>query len=412
MLKIIQRRLQPYIERELPDVQAGFRKGRGTRDQIENLRWIMEKAREFQKEIFLCFIDYSKAFDCVRHTRLWNVLQQIGIPQHLIELIKNWYANQEATVKTEYGNTDWFNIGKGVRQGCILSPYLFNIYAEQIMKQADLEETTAGVKIGGRNINNLRYADDTTLMAESTEDLKYLLTKLKAESLAAGLKLNMSKTFVMTTGSLKEFKVDDEQIEIVEYFIFLGSRINSDGNCSPEINRRLMLGRHAMINLDKLMKSRDINLNTKKRLVQAMVFPITTYGCESWTMKKHDRRKVDAFELWCWRRALRVPWTAKRTNRSVLDEIKADLSLESSMLKLKLSFFGHIMRKNDSLEKTIMLGKIEGKRRRGRERTIWTDSITEETQLTLQQLKDAVEDRSEWRGFVYRITKSRERLNG
>ena len=233
------------------------------------------------------------------------------------------------------------------------------------MKQADLEETTAGIKIGGRNINNLRYADDTTLLAESIEDLKYLLTKPKTESLAAGLKLNMSKTVVMTTGSLKEFKIDDEQIEIVEDFIFLGSRINSDGNCSPEINRRLMLGRQAMINLDKLMKSRDINLNTKKRIVHAMVFPITTYGCESWTMKKHDRRKVDAFELWCWRRVLRVPWTAKRTNRLIIDEIKTDVSLESSMLKLKLLLFGHIMRKNDSLEKTIMLGKIEGKRRRG-----------------------------------------------
>ena len=185
------------------------------------------------------------------------------------------------------------------------------------MKQADLEETTAGVKIGGRNINNLRYADDTKLMAESAEDLKYLLTKLKAESLAAGLKLYMSKTFVMTTGSLKEFKVDDEQIEIVEDFIFLGSRINSDGNCSSEINRRLMLGRHAMINLDKLMKSRDINLNTKKRLVQAMVFPdyhlwLRKLDNEE-TRQKKSRRVL---ELWCWRRVLRVPWTAKK-NKSI-----------------------------------------------------------------------------------------------
>ncbi|CAF0988117.1 unnamed protein product, partial [Didymodactylos carnosus] len=175
MLKVIQGRLQPYIERELPDVQAGFRRGRGTRDQITNLRWIMEKAREFQNEAFLCFIDYGKAFDCVGHTRLWNVLQEMGIPKHLVELIKNLYANQEATVKTEYGNTDWFNIGKEVRQGCILSPYLFNIYAEHRMKQAGLEGTTEGIKVGGRNINNLRYADDTTLLAESVDDLKCLL---------------------------------------------------------------------------------------------------------------------------------------------------------------------------------------------------------------------------------------------
>jgi hypothetical protein len=220
----------------------------------------------------------------------------MGIPKHRIALIKNLYVNQEATRQTEYGNTDWFNIDKEVRQGCILSSYLFNVYDEQIMKHADLKEATAGVKIGERNINNLRYADDTTLMAESAEDLKYLLTKLMTESLTAGLKLNMNKTVVMTTGPLKEFKVDDEQIEIVEDLIFLGSRINIDGNCSREINRRLMLGRQAMFNLDKLMKSRDINLNTTKRIVQAMVFPITIYSCESWIMKKHDRRKVDVFE--------------------------------------------------------------------------------------------------------------------
>ena len=188
----------------------------------------------------------------------------------------------------------------------------------------------------------------------------------------------------MTTRSLNEIQIDDERIEIVEDYTFLGSRINKDGDCSHEINRRLMLGRQAMINLEKLMKSRDINMNTKKKIVQTMVFPITTYGCESWTIKKQDRRKVDAFELWCWRRVLRVPWTAKRTNQSILDEIKPDISLESSMLKLKLSFFGHIMRKNESLEKEIMLGKIEGKRRRGR------------------QLTDDVENRSEWRSFVYR----------
>ena len=149
----------------------------------------------------------------------------------------------------------------------------------------------------------------------------------------------------MTTRSLNEIQIDDERIEIVEDYTFLGSRINKDGDCSHEINRRLMLGRQAMINLEKLMKSRDINMNTKKKIVQTMVFPITTYGCESWTMKKQDRRKIDAFELWCWRRVLRVPWTAKRTNQSILDEIKPDISLESSMLKLKLSFLGHIMRK-------------------------------------------------------------------
>ena len=181
MLKILQARLQPYVNRELPDVQAGFRKGRGTRDQIANIRWIIEKAREFQKHIYFCFIDYAKAFDCVDHNKLWKILKETGIPDHLTCLLRNLYAGQEATVRTGHGTTDWFQIGKGVHPGCILSPSLFNFYAEYIMRNAGLEETQAGIKIARRNINNLRYADDTTFMAES-EELKSLLMKVKEES--------------------------------------------------------------------------------------------------------------------------------------------------------------------------------------------------------------------------------------
>ncbi|XP_055291868.1 WD repeat-containing protein 89 isoform X2 [Moschus berezovskii] len=200
MLKILQASLQQYVNRELPDVQAGFRKGRGTRDQIANIRWIMEKAREFQKNIYFCFIDYAKAFDCGDHNKLWKILKEMGIPDHLTGLLRNLYAGQEATVRTGHGTTGWFQIGKGlhqgcisspclfnfhaeigkgVRQGCISSPCLFNFYAEYIMRNAGLEEAQAGIKIAGRNINNLRYADDTTLMAESEEELKSLLMKGK-----------------------------------------------------------------------------------------------------------------------------------------------------------------------------------------------------------------------------------------
>ena len=180
MLKILQARLQQYVNHELPDVQVGFRKGRGTRDQTVNIPWIIEKAREFQKKINFCFIDYAKAFDCVDHNKLWKILQEMGIPDHLNCLLRNLYAGQE-TVRTGRGTTDWFQIRKGVRQGCILSPCLFNLYAEYIMRNAGLEEAQAGIKIAGRNINNPRYADDTTLMAESKEELKSLLMKMKEE---------------------------------------------------------------------------------------------------------------------------------------------------------------------------------------------------------------------------------------
>ena len=191
MLIILQARLQQYVNHELPDVQARFRKGRGTRDQIANIHWITVKARNFQKNIYFCFIDYAKAFDCVDHNQLWKILKEKGVPDHLICLLSNLYAGQEATVRTGHGITDWFQVGKGVRQGCILSPCLFNLYAEYIMQNAGLDEAQAGINITRRNINNLRFADDTTLMAESKEELKNLLMKVKEENEKISLKLNI-----------------------------------------------------------------------------------------------------------------------------------------------------------------------------------------------------------------------------
>ena len=167
------------MNHELPDVEAGFRKGRGTRGQIANIHWIIEKVREFQENIYFWFIDYGKAFDCVDHNKLWKILKEMGIPDHLTWLLRNLYAGQEATVKTGHGTADWFQIGKGVPQGCILSPCLFNLHAEYITRNTGLEEAQAGIKIAGRNINNLRYADDTTLRAENDEELKHLLMKVK-----------------------------------------------------------------------------------------------------------------------------------------------------------------------------------------------------------------------------------------
>ena len=181
MLKSLQASLQQYVNRELPDVQAGFRKGRRTRDQSANIRWSIEKAREFQENVYFCFIDYAKAFDCVNHNKLWKILKEMGIPDHLTCLLRNLYAGREATVRTGRGTTDWFQIGKGVHQGCILSSCLFNFYAEYIIRNVGLEEAQAGINISRRNINNLRHVDDTTLMAESEEELKSLLMKVKEE---------------------------------------------------------------------------------------------------------------------------------------------------------------------------------------------------------------------------------------
>ena len=228
-----------------------------------------------------------------------------------------------------------------------------------------MDEAQAGIKIAGRNVNNLRYADDTTLMAESEEELKSLLMKVKEESEKVGLKLNIQKTKIMASNPITSWEIDGETMETVRDLIFWGSKITADGDCSREIKRSLLLGRKAMTNLDTILKSRDITLATKVRLVKAMVFPVVIYRCESWTIKKAARQRIDAFELWCWRRLLRVPWTARRSNKSILKEISPEYSLEGLMLKLKLQYFGHLMQRTDSFEKTPMLGKIEGGRIRG-----------------------------------------------
>ena len=199
------------------------------------------------------------------------------------------------------------------------------------------EEAQAGIKIAGRNINNLRCADDTILMAESEEELKSLLMKVKV------IKLNIQKTKIMASGPITSWEIHGETVEIVSDFIFLGSKITADGDCSHEIKRRLLLGRKIMTNLDSIFKSRDITLPTKVHLVKAMVFPVFMYGCESWTIKKAECQRIDTFELWCWRRLLRVPWTARRSNQFILKEISPGCSLEELILKLKLQYFGHLM---------------------------------------------------------------------
>ena len=203
------------------------------------------------------------------------------------------------------------------------------------MRNAEMEETQAGIKIARRNINNLRYADDITLMAESEEELKSLLMKVKEDSEKVGLKLNIQKMKIMASGPITSWEIDGETVETVSDFILGDSKITADGDCSHEIKRRLVLGRKVMTNLDSIFKSRDITLPTKVRLVKSMVFPVVIYGCESRTVMKAVYRRIDAFELWCWRRLLRVPWTARRFNQSILKEISPGISLEGMMLKLK-----------------------------------------------------------------------------
>ncbi len=275
-----------------------------------------------------------------------------------------------------------------------------------------MDESNIGVKIGGRTINNLRCADDTTLLAENAEDLNVLISKLKTEGENMRLSMNVKKTKVMAIAADEKahIMIDNEEIEVVDSFIFLGSPVVSSGDSTPEIKRRVALGRGAMMSMDQIWRCRDVAIAaTKRRLVTAIVLPIATYGCETWIMTKADRRRIDAFELWCWRRLQRVPWTARVTNEAALERIRPEIPFNGKITKQKLTYFGHVMRAN-SLEKTMMLGMVNGKRRRGRPKTRWLNTIKDDTARTINELKEAVINRATWRYFVYRASSGRTRL--
>lgn len=402
LLKIIARRIERQYGLEMAEEQAGFVEGKGTREQIVNIRTIMEKCRGHNMSLYLCFIDYTKAFDCVRHTDLWDIMIKMGFPLHIISLVKNLYKDQEATVKTSDGYSRWFKIGRGVRQGCILSPKLYNIYAESIMRES-VGEFEGGVDIGGKRTNNLRFADDTTLMCTNKQDLMTMLKEVKDKSVEKGLFLNTQKTKIMVIDperrNVEEFVLDGEQIEEVDEFVYLGTLISSKSTCVKEIKRRLAMARSATQKMVKIWRSRGVSTKLKVRLLSSMVFPIASYGSEAWAMTAQDKKRVDSFELWCYRRVLRISWRDRRTNKWVLDKIGSGMVLRKGIAERKMRLFGHIMRR-EGLEKQLAQGKVPNPRRRGRPITTWYKDIQEMTGFGMAVASHLSKDREGWRKLI------------
>ena len=308
LLKIIQKRLERKLEEEINIVQAGFRPKRGTRDHIFNIRNILEKCREYNKDLYACFIDYSKAFDCVEHKKMWEIMIDMGFPKHLVCLIENLYLNQEAAVRVEGETSEWFSVGKGVRQGCILSPYLFNIYAENIMRNftydtqryndpADPEhDTFDSLNIGGRALPELRYADDTVLLSNTPEGLEKMINSVKHHSEEQNLFLNAKKTKIMRTDKTEkaaDITIGNEQIEEVSDFDYLGSLIANNGDGMKEIKRRLGMATNKLKTMKNLWKGKSVR--TKLKFLRALIFPIATYGSETWSLNKEAEKKDNSF---------------------------------------------------------------------------------------------------------------------
>lgn len=395
------------MDQQIPQEQAGFVKGKGTREQVLNIRQVIEKAYEYNVPVVMCFVDYSKAFDCVSWSSLWKVLSCLGVPEHLTTLLQTLYTNSQGVVRIGEVTSEPFCFGKGVRQGCIVSPILFNAYGEYIMRQT-CDNWDGGVRIGGMKVTNLRYADDTTLLAASEIEMSQFLNKMEQISNSLGLSINKSKTKIMVVDRGKMLNFTGMlNLQIVDDFVYLGSSICNNGSCEKDVRRRIGMAKSAMSQLQKIWKNRGIKLKTKIRLVRTLIFSIFLYGAETWTLKAADRGRIDAFEMWCWRRMLRIPWTAHRTNASILKQLKISTRLSTMCLKRILEYFGHIARKdNDNLEKLIVTGKVDGKRSRGRSPMRWSDQIRTTLDTSVYDALHVAEDRGRWSKII------KERLMG
>ena len=400
-LAIIQNRIKQKVDEELAEDQFGFRKGKGTREAVSCVRNLLERAIEMQNIVYLCFIDYRKAFDRIKHDQLVQDLKEINIDGKDLRVIINLYWNQVAAVRVGTSCSDFVPIERGVRQGCVMSPVLYNLYAERITRSIQQLE---GFSVGGRNINSIRYADDTTIIASSEDALQHIITEVDKRSREIGLEINEDKTKTMTVHrSLQpvknEIMVNGKKLDQVEKFKLLGHTITSDGRCEQELKTRIAMAKSNFNCFKKILTCRKISLTLRLRLTKAYVWSTLLYCCEVWTITSVMEKKIAAFEMWCYRRILRISWKEKKTNDEVLQMLGMTRCLLKIIMTRQLRYFGHIVRHN-SMQHDILDGRIPGRRARGRQRLKWSDNFRRVTGFNQEQLRREAQDREGWRSVV------------
>lgn len=377
LLRIVMLRARKKIKPEIAEEQCGFVEGKGTANGVYILRTLSERALEVQQDLYLCFIDYTKAFDTVKHEAIMKILEDINIDGKDLRIIQNIYWKQTATIRVDNELSRPQPIKRGVRQGCVLSPDLFSLYSEIIMRNI---EGMPGVKVGGQNINNLRYADDTVLIAGSEEDLQHLVNIINEESEKMGLSLNVTKTECMVVSKKNitptcKIILNGKTLKQVTKFKYLGTLITPDARCTSEINSRIAQAKVAFENMGNIMKSKKISIHVRKRVLNTYVYPILTYASEGWNITKQHQKRLEATEMWFLRRMLRISYKDHMKNEDVLRRADTSRSLISFIRKRQARFFGHVMRR-PGMENNVTTGKICGKRDRGRQREKMIDGLT------------------------------------
>ena len=408
ILRIIAERNRRIFEREAGKTQSGFMKGKGTREGIFSLRIITEKMLEKHKKVYMCYIDYKKAFDRVYHALLMEVLSHNEIDEKDLKLIRNLYWQQTASIQTDEGQSSSFPIKRGVRQGCVLSPPLFNVYTNEIFKESD---ELPGIKLLGEYINNLRYADDTVLLAESEEELQKLVDAVKEGSLKFGLEMNTKKTKTMiirrdvNDGSKVEIKVDGVILEQVESYQYLGQLITEDGRCEKDIRRRISIAKTNFLKMKNVLTTKKLSMKTRKKILYCYIISTLMYAAETWIINVADWKRIEAFEMWALRKMMKVSYTEHKSNEAVLKQANHKRKIKSEILLRKAKYLGHALRRN-GFQRGLMESTVVGGRGRGRPRHTWIHNIVKETKMSYGELVRAADDRAVFRRKIEDIFSS------